>query len=422
MKQFLTTAMFFCVLVFSACTELDFHSEAQPQLVAISKHFNVTLNDAKVYAEIVSKSNNCQISQIEPIVHERDTLAYIINYTQGWELVSGDKRTPVVLAYDEKGALTTSTANQGVLAWMDDMLGQIYMMRYFGKEDRSSNNYQYWMNLTDDREPSIFKSTTIQNEKSTHLEKSAIIELDHLIETNWGQSEPFNKCVPYKRDYSERCPVGCVAVAGAQMLYYLHYKLGVPSAMFSEGSCTGWADGNSYSYSFSFSNSNTSVWDEMGKYFWDSPASTYKSAILMGRVGQLVGMKYDDDGSSASTSDLVSDVFNTHGISCSYEDYDIYSILSNLNAHLPVIIRADGTKKKFLFIPYYRDGHSWIIDGYSINGSLTYWRMNWGWSGSYDSGLFLSTASGDNDWEIDMGSEHIYHFVHNRKIITGFSN
>lgn len=421
MKQIFAIIMFFCALVFSACNELDFHGEAQPQLVAISKHFNVTIDDVKVYADIVSNSNNYQISQIEPIVHERDTLAYIINYSQGWELISGDKRTPAVLAYDENGALTTNTANQGVLAWMDDMLGQIYMMRYFGKEDSSSINYQYWMNLTENREPSILKSTTVNSEKSKHLEKSVIIELDHLIETKWGQDPYFNKCVPYKRDYSGRCPAGCVAVAGAQMLYYLHYKLGVPSPMYSEGSCTGWSDGNTSNYSFSFSNPTTTVWDQMAKYYWQSEAATSKSSILIGYVGYSVGMKYDDDGSSASTSDLVGSVFNAEGISCSYGDYDVYTILSNLNAHLPVVIRADGTKKRIFFIPYYRDGHSWIIDGYKINGSQTYFRMNWGWFGSNDDTYFLATASGDSDWEITADGEK-YYFVHNRKIIHGFSN
>jgi hypothetical protein len=89
---------------------------------------------------------------------------------------------------------------------------------------------------------------------------------------------------------------------------------------------------------------------------------------------------------------------------------------------MPVIIRAYGTKDTFLFFfSIYKNGHAWIIDGYYINGSDTYWRMNWGWNGSHDSGLFLSTASGDNDWEI-VGSEDTYHFVHKRKILHGFSD
>lgn len=44
--------------------------------------------------------------------------------------------------------------------------------------------------------------------------------------------------------------------------------------------------------------------------------------------------------------------------------------------------------------------------------------MNWGWDGSYDSGLY----SLNSDWLAGGNDQVNYNFVYQRKMITGFSN
>lgn len=411
------------MLFFASCNDsfLD-ESAKKEKSQQISEGFNVTLSDAIIYANVTSSEKGLSVEAIEPIVYEKDTLAYILNYTDGWEILSGDKRTAATLALDEIGEFSLESDNVGVMIWLDDMLNQIYNLRKFGKNDVGIENYTYWKELTQKKVSYMARNTNDQMLKSTTIDKP------HLINTKWGQGQYWNVCVPYTSNLTDRCPVGCVAVAGAQMLYYLHYKLGTPSSMYSQGSCSGWSSKSGSSYSFSFSNPTTTVWNEMAKYYWNS--GTDKSAILLGYVGWQVGMNYDEKRSSASTSDLEDDVFGALGISCDYNNYDNYTILSSLNGDMPVIIRADGTKvkHKFIFNWYttYEDGHAWIIDGYYIDGSDTFWRMNWGWDGSYDSGKYLATASSDVDWEVleydENGKPKKYHFVYKRKILHGFSN
>ena len=42
-------------------------------------------------------------SMLEPYVMDGDTVAWIANYDEGWELLSNDRRSPLVLARSESG-------------------------------------------------------------------------------------------------------------------------------------------------------------------------------------------------------------------------------------------------------------------------------------------------------------------------------
>jgi hypothetical protein len=177
----------------------------------------------------------------------------------------------------------------------------------------------------------------------------------------------------------------------------------------------------------------------------------------MGFVGSNLDMKYGGNKSGAQTEDLV-DFFNSLGIGCSYEGYNSSKVLNSLNLGIPVIARADATKREHRFIikwyTDYKNGHAWIIDGYekqrrkyiyhytwmsfedsdnpqlrplkSTNlrpalpntkistsiSSTTYLRMNWGWNGSSDNAMY----SLNNDWETASGSN----FQYRRSMIIGF--
>lgn len=410
--SFLLSGLFSCNL-----NDLDNAGTENKELNGkLSNEYNVTLSDVQHYAAVVCKKDTSSVMEIVPIVTEgNDTLAYIVNYSNGWEVIGGDKRVSPVLAYNDFGKFDVGTVNPNIIAWLDDMTDRIYAMRYNGAPDSISGYYQFWKKVSTNNEEINKGCKVTQQYKMSMLRSTTAV--GHLIQTKWGQNAPWNKCVPYTTDYITRCPTGCVAVAGAQMLYFLHYKIGKPVNMYSQGSCIGWANGDNYSYSFSFSNPTSTVWDAMAKYYWQESAATEKVAILMGYVGCQVGMKYDDTGSSANTESLVGSVFNPFGISCSYSGYHAGSIVSSLNAGMPVIIRAYGTKtvKKFLGITIkttYSNGHAWIVDGYESNGTDVYFKMNWGWEGYYDDGSFLDGSS----WNISN-----YNFTYKREMISGFS-
>lgn len=56
--------------------------------------------------------------------------------------------------------------------------------------------------------------------------------IPQLMESEWGQSAPFNNLCPMGA--SDRCPAGCVATAMAQVFYYHKY----PVKAIGKGSCT----------------------------------------------------------------------------------------------------------------------------------------------------------------------------------------
>ena len=89
--------------------------------------------------------------------------------------------------------------------------------------------------------------------------KSVISMLQYYrLQNPWDQGEPYNEFCPWvTSDMKERAPAGCVAVAGAEVLYYLHNRYGVPVNMVSEGYCNG-VIGN---YSRWFGNADSDVWD-----------------------------------------------------------------------------------------------------------------------------------------------------------------
>ncbi|MBQ8530020.1 MAG: Spi family protease inhibitor [Parabacteroides sp.] len=53
-----------------------------------------------------SKARTISEETIEPIVSGTDTVMYLVNYSDGWCLFSGDKRTEAILAYSETGHLS----------------------------------------------------------------------------------------------------------------------------------------------------------------------------------------------------------------------------------------------------------------------------------------------------------------------------
>lgn len=47
-----------------------------------------------------------ELKEVEPFEYEDQTLLYVLNYNKGWEVISADKRTQVVLGCGEEGSFT----------------------------------------------------------------------------------------------------------------------------------------------------------------------------------------------------------------------------------------------------------------------------------------------------------------------------
>lgn len=355
-------------------------SEALPGNANVSaSDYNVSQDDiAKLltlnYGIIPTKANPLSI---QPIINANDTVAYIVNLEEGWKIISADKRFPAVLAFNETGRFEPDSLNIGQQLWYENVGNQISTIK---DSDIQENIDASWAGVSTYSRPD-----TVQTERpkppyqvTKTLISDSVYFIPHLMKTQWGQGEAgytidkrltyWNECTPYTKDYTKHCLAGCVAVAGAQMFYYLHENIGVPSTMFSIGYCNGYSHSDKdHNYYFNFSNPSTTIWNEMALDRYSTVEAQKKAAILIGWVGYGVNMDYGENSSGATTKDLVG-LFNNNGISCSYKDYDEKSVVNSLMNKMPVIVRAYSNKRnRFLGWVYtYSGGHAWVIDGIYI--------------------------------------------------------
>ena len=294
-----------------------------------------------------------------------DTVFFAVNLNPGWKLFSSDKRTPAVLAESASGSFDLQSFQSAVIDWFEFSAKDVRSIKNSYSESIVLNSdvvegySDAWRVISKSDRDELKKTPKTRADPgydlySTFTELEVVQEIPHIIQTRWHQKDPYNLFCPFKNNNSGlRAPAGCVAVAGAQMLNFLHGKIGRPGIAPTNGYCYGDIDG----YSQHFYDSDSTAFSSI------SSGNDTTAALLVGFVGQLVGMEYGNSGSGATTSDLV-DVFEGFGISCDYDSYNQSIVQSHLMDEMPVIVRADGVRHTILGIPYYSNPHAFIIDGF----------------------------------------------------------
>ena len=353
-----------------------------------------------------------EIVGITPFVHDGDTLLYIVQKQQGWELLSADMRMPRTLMMCDTGVFDFENMIEPDQLVISKYAEQVYNLQNTPVSADAVLD-ESWMALSP--QVSLLTATDPipgddgywqaidwqEDQYDTHI--------GPLITTKWHQKSPWNTCVPYTNaSYTDRCLVGCVAVAGAQMLYYLHYKLGAPASFFSQGNCFGYKN----SYSFDFTGSSSTIWNDMALSSSESAARKAKSAMLMGYVGSDIGIEYGATASHGKTKNLVG-MFNSWGINCSYHSYNSDEVLLSLRHGKPVIVDGFRERTNILGIPVsYSGGHTWIIDGSRTHTKRTIVTYRWVYTGPAGGGN--DSGERDEDGNPIEGSERttIYTYHH----------
>lgn len=371
----------------------------------------VGIKEIEAYLELqYAADSTLEVQSIKPYVMENDTVMYIVNYQEekGWKVISGDKRTTALLACSAKGNLDINDLHPGISVWLERMGESIVALRKVPQIETTGENIELWQRIDSYMELKCIReemSEELQTTRSNqyHWELMSISDIQTgstlygpYTRTCWGQNEPWNRCVPScSPTLPVKCPAGCLAVAGAQMLYYLHYKIEVPQYAYRQGLCQGWASSvQDQSYTFQFSNPDATIWDLMPlkKIYPITQYADYVSTLI-GNVGYSIKTIYTFEGSSALNSDLVK-YFNNNNIVCTYENYNEDKVLSSLRNEMPVIVTAFGTPKPGSSANSGR--HSWIIDGFEIKRYKTIYTYGL----ADENGNFL-----DEYMEPDQGQE-----------------
>ncbi len=300
---------------------------------------------ASNWPEYVGLKNSSSIvdSITIPTWIDNDIL-YVVHYRDsGWAIVPQGDNLPPVYAYSSTGRFP------------DEPNPAINTLIYQLSRDINSMT-----SLQPDIRDSIIQiNTEIWSEVEQNIQTKAPPDiLGPLCTSAWHQSYSYNEMCPAPPtglncgtpiEPNDECPVGCVATAMSQIMYYWEHPTGYD-------------------------------WNNMqDRVNHDAPQNQIDAvAELCSDAGISVGMSYCDGNecesgaNSSNVPDALVDDFGFWGDAL-YQSSSESIVMKELDNLRPVYIR--GTSPD--------GGHAWICDGYDVSGSVTLYHWNMGW-GSLD--------------------------------------
>ena len=347
------------------------------------------------------------------------TLCYLINYNNGWEIISADKRATTVLASDSKGELKLSTVPDGIMLWIECLAADVLYLRTSSDRPQSITD-EDWGNMLKGVE--FWDAINASSEYiARELSSTRGIDDPILIDPTWGgdipggnpkghwelvstetfiedydggtkqtntawcQQDDFNQFCPARTDYPTlHAPAGCSAVAAAQMLYALHRKRGYPIYAPTDVYCTANVLNHNSNNYYTYGSSST-IWQNMLDTMiscGNEALAKRNSAVLISDAGIRIGANYKNDATPCGEDDVY-DMFTDMGIWSTHADYNLNSVINNLMTGLPVVMSAKRTHHSILGIDYYTNGHFFLIDYYKR--TRTRYKNTYHWNGGINS-------------------------------------
>ena len=265
---------------------------------------------------------------------------YIFNVenNEGFVIVSGDDRTDAILGYSEHGNLDMETAPSNVK----------WLLQAYEKTIRNLND---------------------NDKDSNESEPNPRTNVAPLLETTWGQMNPYNQLCPIVDD--QHCLTGCAATALAQVVFYC-----------------GWPQ--DYTASIPAYTTSTLGIEQPElpptKFNWDY-LSGNAVARLMQYCGQAVKMDYGLNESGAMPTDYATALNNYFG----YTDATLVARADYSDEEWDELVYNEVKEKRAVVYSGYSTncGHTFVIDGYQDNK----FHINWGWVGDYDGYFSLNYLS-----------------------------
>ena len=416
----------------------------------------------KLLAE--SEKREFEVREVVPLgLNDEATLAYLLNYNDGWEIIAADKRAQRVLATDEKGSFDMKEAPEAVVAWIENLEMQVLYLRSCADRpewasdetwSKMLESIDFWRAINAEEDfimehmgdtrghgglipdpipiDSIIIDPMIGHWVLSNIRYStATVTSSHLISTHWHQLEDYNRYCPSKTIGTGNAPAGCGPVAVAQMEYFLHKKIGKPILCPSEIYCSANTSNVEFGVNMYISNTSSTLWSSMG--------TVDAAAKLIAGCGIKQEVEYGDlesgTGSAKIRNNLTGDglLYNY----CMYSDNIIKQSLYNgmpiliealarenntPTGHVFIIDRYKGIADKYIYC------YEWVVDvpGNGTNmhpvykeefeidyesTEITQFGMNWGWTSSSYDNMWFSSAS---TWVID---NTLYLFINGFAII-----
>jgi hypothetical protein len=329
-----------------------------------------------------SHGNEKDISIMEIITGFKDSeiCYYIFNMNpSGFIIVSAEDKVIPVIGYSMEGSYLSNDVAPSLQEIINNYKNEILYAKTNNRETSSAYIYS-WKRLS--AEIALFKkSTNTQGVKP-------------LITTKWHMNWPYNKLCPTIKEgdtvrprYNYHVPVGCVAVAAAQVMkYYNSPQNGIGVHTYTSSYGTHSVDFGSTVYD----------WENMPAFIDSTSNEKQITAVstLLYHVGVSINMDYTATGSGASPVSVQMYLPYFFDYQVTLKTKSRYSsdewnnlIISELDNSRPVVYGGDDGNGG--------EGHEFVLDGYENNN---YFHVNWGFGGNNDGYFYLSNLSpgGDN--------------------------
>ena len=325
---------------------------------AVSQNVKAITNYISKHHASISRSAE---ELIYPYIVDGDTVMYIANYGDGWEVFSNDLRTPMVLMKCDEGdfyptALNTESPFEDLFQNTAEYLNSLKKADFAPTDTINSEWLAYGIeplsssNETDDEYYWKYVASSPEEITTTEYMPSG-----KRLVTKWRQGEYFSLCTPFIS--GAHAPLGCTAVAVGQYLYYTHYKDNRPEKTVTE------AKYNQTKNSYEFSGSSSTVWDSFATYhIYDSTYMT-PTAIFLGWVAQKLNTQFSASGSSSTLNQASSFLNSQTKLNTSVTTYSPSSVVEILEKDYPVYTVASTAND---------EGHAFLIDYYKAVHSKSY--------------------------------------------------
>lgn len=299
------------------------------------------------------------------VVEQQDTLLMVLNFKEGFILMSADDAVQPVLAYSIDQQLDLDEMPPAARMWLDYYASEVRHARARASAP-SADVARKWNNL---RHPGAPKDQTA----------SAV---EPLLTALWNQTKYYNAYSPVDYNapsgYDNRTPNGCVAVAMAMIMYYYRYPL------HGTGSHTNYTDYGNFYVDFS---QQTYCYEAM-----KNQLNHYNNEVakLIFHCGTSVDMMYGTEGSGAYSENVPYALTNYFGYAstCEYLRRNDYT-----HAQWENMLRTELDAGRPLYYSGCSDDgcHAFVCDGYDED---SLYHFNFGWGGS--SNGYYTIAQGDS--------------------------
>lgn len=375
--------------------------------------FDVNIEMVNGYLKFTKRIHD--VSDIKPLTLDSDTLAWLVQYKEGWAVLSGDTRMAPIMASSEEGVLDlkahtpTTQALNGLLLLMRD--------KHYGTDTIQDRLWDF-LSTTESEQKLDSQPRRAGGEIATRgmwvavdsAYVNSVTTIPHIIQTKWGQGIKGSTWNSYASQDPQNCPwngytmtksgkhtlIGCAPVAVGQIIYKFRaendHNFSVPMSGFISGD----------NVPPLFANNSVMAWNLMANNCND--ANLKYTALFLSYLGNQMGQVYGLSGTSLPNykTDSALVQFTNYGINYNVVNNYNFSIVNNsLNNESPICIFATEDNPQNL-PELMLASHVFIIDSKRVVNDQ--FQVSYLWDNDYEVDYFEYNRL--DSWRFEMPDEY----------------